>query len=351
MEQNAFPQWQASYAAHRIATFPIRFVDGQKRPAITNYQRIGLRASGQLAEKFGDADMLGFICGARNKITVLDCDSTDEKVLSDALTRHGATPLIVRTASGKFHGYYRHNNERRRIRPWRDRAIDILGGGVAVLPPSRIATRSYQIIAGSLDDLDRLPVMRGLDETFYARADPAPKRITIDSDNVTHGRRNNELFSHCMRHASHCTDFNVLLAQAESFNVHCTPPLDTDEVIHVATNAWSYTHQGRNRFGQTGAWFPTDECNALTAPDRHDALVLLTFLRGQNGPDAEFMIANGLAETLGWQRKRLAATRRLLIELGYISEVRAASSYRGAALYQWKLQTDGRSRFREGGQK
>ena len=28
------------------------------------------------------------------------------------------TPLIVRTGSRIFHAYYRHNHERRRIRPW-----------------------------------------------------------------------------------------------------------------------------------------------------------------------------------------------------------------------------------------
>jgi hypothetical protein len=34
---------------------------------------------------------------------VLDIDTTDERVLADAIYRHGATPIIIRTASGKFH--------------------------------------------------------------------------------------------------------------------------------------------------------------------------------------------------------------------------------------------------------
>jgi hypothetical protein len=37
----------------------------------------------------------------------------------------------------------------------------------------------------------------------------------------------------------------------------------------------------------------------------------LTFLRAQHGPNNTFMVADGLAETLGWTRKRLAhASRR-----------------------------------------
>jgi hypothetical protein len=80
--------------------------------------------------------------------------------LADALNRHGSSPLIVRTASGKWHGYYRHNGERRQIRPVRDVPIDILGGGYAVAPPSRFTKGEYEFIQGTLDDLACLPFMR-----------------------------------------------------------------------------------------------------------------------------------------------------------------------------------------------
>jgi hypothetical protein len=74
--------------------------------------------------------------GARSNVTVLDVDIGDERVLSDALARHGETPLVVRSGSGKYHAYYRHNGERRRIRPWRGLPIDLLGeGGLVVAPP------------------------------------------------------------------------------------------------------------------------------------------------------------------------------------------------------------------------
>ena len=74
-------------------------------------------------------------------------------------------PLVVGSGSGKYHAYYRHNGERRRIRPWRGLPIDLLGeGGLVVAPPSKATEgRQYEIIQGGLDDLDRLPVLRDLD--------------------------------------------------------------------------------------------------------------------------------------------------------------------------------------------
>ena len=326
-----FTAWQAKYAAHKIATFPLR---DDKVPAIRGYSRVGLRASRQLADKFPAAAALGFMCGTRSKVTVLDADTTDERVLADALGQHGDTPLIVRTASGRWHAYYRHAGERRRIRPWRDRPLDVLGAnGLVVAPPSMIARGTYKIVQGSLDDLDRLPAMRGLADAFYVR--PVKPALNHTAANVPLGRRNSELFDHCMRRAPKCLGFDELLATAETFNMRCAPPLDAAEVLRVANNAWRYTHQGRNRFGQHGAWLPTDLCNALTAPGRQDVLVLLTYLRGNNGPDATFMIANGLAETLGWPRKRLAEARRLLLRLRYARQVRAPSSGYGPALFRW----------------
>jgi hypothetical protein len=130
---------------------------------------------------------------------VLDVDTTDETVLSDALARHGASPLIVRTGSGKFHAYYRHNGERRRIRPWQELPIDIIGGGVAVAPPSKVLKGDYKIIHGHIDDLDRLPLAKGLkDVQQYLH-----KSNYSDTDTglVQEGRRNATLWEHCMRNA------------------------------------------------------------------------------------------------------------------------------------------------------
>jgi hypothetical protein len=130
----AFASAQVLYAEHGIATFPLR---ENKRPAIRGYNRVGLRGSHELARKFADATALGFLTDANSGVTGLDIDIADETVFADALQRHGETPIKVRTGSGKFHAWYRHNGERRRIRPFGDLPIDLLGrGGLIVAPPS-----------------------------------------------------------------------------------------------------------------------------------------------------------------------------------------------------------------------
>src|SRR5262249_39739667 len=148
-----------------------------KRPAIKRYASVGLRGSQELALKFANAHGLGFMCGPRSRITVLDIDSTDERLLADALGRHGASPLIARTASRKWHVYYRHANERRRVRAWDGRPLDLLGNGLVVAPPSVTQHGGrYEFVAGNLDDLERLPRMRGLSPELYkaSAANPLP---------------------------------------------------------------------------------------------------------------------------------------------------------------------------------
>ena len=137
---------QQEYAEHRIATFP---VGTDKRPAITNYQRVGLRASEALAARYGNSSGLGFMTSARSRIAVLDVDSTVERIFADALSRFGDTPVKVQTGSGKFHALYRFNGECRRIRKIGEAPIDILGaGGYVIAPPSVTAKGTYRFIEG-----------------------------------------------------------------------------------------------------------------------------------------------------------------------------------------------------------
>ena len=100
-----FAQWQPVYADHNIPTFPCR---PDKRPAVRNYGSFGLRASAQIVQSFPTADAFGFMCGPRSKITVLDVDSKDERILSDAINKHGNTPIIARSGSGHYQAWYKH---------------------------------------------------------------------------------------------------------------------------------------------------------------------------------------------------------------------------------------------------
>jgi hypothetical protein len=329
---------QQEYAEHHIATFP---VGTDKRPAITNYQRVGLPGSANLAAKFGNASGLGFMTNARNRIAVLDVDSTDERVFADALSRYGETPIKVQTGSGKFHGLYRFNGERRRIRPVGEAPIDILGtGGYVIAPPSVTAKGMYRFIEGGLDDLDKLPVMRGLPPEAYGQQKPL---LTSTRPREVEGGRNNAAFDHCMRVAAktRCLNlsnedgFNLVLGAAHEFNAKCLlPSLKEDEVVKIAQSAWNYEQRGDNRFGQPWVIFSIIEADHLIRGDT-DLFLLLSFLKTHNGPNSEFLIANGLSEIFRWSRQRLASTRHRLEEQGYVRQTKPATRYTGAALYKW----------------
>src|SRR5262245_34055923 len=198
---------QAAYARHGLALFPMHLdKDGSKKPLVRNYQRIGTRAGATLTKRFGDATAFGFVCGERSRITVLDIDDTDERVLAGALDRHGRTPLVIKTARRRFQAWYRWNGERRQIRPNPRRPIDILGAGVVVAPDSSGPHGQYQIIEGRLDDLDRLPTLA----SFSADANGEPGAMTAGSG------RNNWLFRKLGREAHYCDDFDSLLDRART---------------------------------------------------------------------------------------------------------------------------------------
>ena len=324
--QCTFGLWQAAYSEQGIATFPVSITNEQKKPAIKGWQDVDLARSAELALKFPNSDAFGFCLGMQSGITVLDVDTNDERVFLEALEQFGKTPIIVRSAKGNYQAWYRHNGESRRIRPFEARAIDVLGAGFVVAPPSRGITSRYQFIAGGLDDLGSLPVMIGLD---------IAKQPQLAVGGVAEGQRNESLFRLCMKAAHHCDDFDGLLDVARTRNAEFLPPLLDDEVIKVATSAWGYTERGKNRFGTPGAFFPADEASHLIATDQ-DGLVLLAFLRANNRPGRTFMVSNGLADQLQWPRKRLAATRTRLTGR-YIRQVRRASQGR-PALYCWTAQ-------------
>ena len=313
-----FRGMQPIYAEHGIATFPVAMVGDRKKPLVSHYERVGLRASTEFAKKFGDATMLGFVAGRRNGITLFDYDvANDERGFAAALDHFGDSPLKVRTASGKFHALYRYNGEGRRVRQLGELPVDILGGGVIVGAGSVIPGKgTYEIIEGSLADIPYLPKLRNLPPWIYEAPanDPSPTATAI----ITEGKRDHSLFRDCLgvaattRGISKEEGFVAVLRAANEFNAKCDPPLEEAEVMHAVNSAWDYEIRGLNRVGQHGVWFETSEANALITSDQ-DAFVLLSYRRAHNGPDRIYMCANGLHEVLGWRRQRLAAARDRLI--------------------------------------
>jgi hypothetical protein len=327
-KSGAFAEFQPRYAAIGIPTFPFTASGEHKRPLVRRYNSVGLPASGQLAMKFLDADGLACMAGARNKITVVDIDAhgaEGERLLADALGTYGPSPFITRTGSGGFHAYYRHNGESRRIRPEPHKPVDLLGGGVVVLPPSRGTSRHYEIIQGTLDDLPALTSIR-------RPAEPEPAHRASGADD---GRRNNTLFHICMVEAHHCDDHETLLDVGRKENAKMTTPMDDAEVMKITASAWSYEEQGLNfvGIGQSVA-VSHDEIDLMSREP--DAFMLLCLLRRHHW-NRTFVIANAMADTMpggGWRRQRFTAARAVLERERKILPIRAATRW-GPALYRW----------------
>jgi hypothetical protein len=327
-EKGTFAWWQPIYADYNIPTFPLR---EDKRPAIRGFNKVGLRGSAQLAFKFIEAPAIGFMCGDFNKIAVGDIDATEERVLADFLSRHGDTPIIALTASGKFHAWYRFNGELRSIRPWPGLPIDILGAnGFVVAPPSKVGGGEYQFIRGDLIDIDRLPVMQNLDPDLYIASPQklASAKLVSPMRGLRAGDgRNKELFRTIGPIAREVYAENkgidVLLDAAMKHNRDCEQPLAIEEVGKIVKQVWKMTTEHRNWIGR-GSDRRTEVFSFITG--NIDAFGLLEFLRVNEGASARFWIANGLAETFGWDRKRLARARDCLIDLGYIRQIKQAWS-------------------------
>lgn len=324
-----FAHWQAEYAKRGIATFPVRIEGKDKRPAVKHYLRIGKEASRQFAQKFGGSEAFGFALKP-NHITVLDVDTQDESVLADAMARHGRSPLIVRSGSGNFQAWYRHNGEKRLVRPWDGLPIDVLGNGYVVAPPSKATHGSYQIIEGSLDDLEHLPCLRNLSLDAKPANEPAAERIG-------EGKRNRALFDFCMKTALACRGREELLAKARCYaDETFAPSLPDGEIVQTVDSAWDYTERGLNRYGTRRIEIAHHEVDDLMM--KHpDAFLLRTILQRHHW-GRDFVAANKMAEMMpggGWTTKRFAAARKVLEDGGYIKLVRRASKKAGPALYRW----------------
>ena len=63
---------------------------------------------------------------------------------------------------------------------------------------------------------------------------------------------------------------------------------------------------------------------------------MFSVLRAENGPNAEFWIADGLAGKFGWPRSLVPRARKLMLEEDLIERIRKAG--KGApAVFRWRF--------------
>jgi len=309
-----FADIQRAYGEHGVDCYPLK---ADKTPAVRAYDRIGAAYSMHLAVRFTDAMAAGFCAGHRNRVTVIDIDSTDDQLVEEVEARFGKSPLHVTTPSGSRHLYYRHRGEARRPRALPD--VDILGAGNVVCAGSETAKGRYRIERGSLDDLDRLPRL--------AAKGAAPQR----PERVQPGERNTELYRYLARHTVHCDTLDALLDVARTWaDRQLAEPLPDAEIVKTATSAWR-RRGGRKLFMQHVVG---SSIYARLAANT-DALALWAHLSIENGPSATFYIADGLGKAMGWPTRFVPAARKALLDMGLVECVRRHRKG-AAALYRWR---------------
>jgi hypothetical protein len=195
-----------------------------------------------------------------------------------------------------------------------------------VAPPSEAHGCHYEFIQGSLDDLDRLPVIRNLDAHLYKT--PAPKQDPEHRQpaaRFARARRPNAALFNAIGPVArdiHAVGGlrETLLDVAMSHNAECDLPMTVEEVSRVVDNVWKMTIEHRNWIGRSGD--RKTEVGSFSGDA--DAFYLLEFLRANEGASSTFWIANGLADKFGWPLRRLVSARARLIALSYISMVKPA---------------------------
>jgi hypothetical protein len=306
-----FASWQPRYAEFGIPTFPVR-IGSDKKPRTNGFLNVGIGGSRQLAIKFPTDDAFGFVPGKRTRITVLDIDSISERERDDAFSRHGEPAIVVRTPSGGWHGWYRHAGERRRIRPWGPaRPIDVLGGGYVVAPPSQGPHGCYEFVKGELEDVPRLAPLRGVDLAPAAA-------VTMGGTLVQEGERHKTLLRYCQEQARHCDDLEQLIDVARIYAENnldmtgMTHAYSDAQVIDAASWAWALEVKGLNLVGRGGATVVRHGVVDSIAASDPDAYALWSILWRHNSDRREFILANAMADGLGWDLRRFKRARSRL---------------------------------------
>ena len=330
-----FAESQPRYAEHGIATFP---VNDEKKPLVARYADIGIKASGQLAldPRFADCENLAFMAGKHSRVTVVDVDTEDENVWREAERVFGPTPLWVRTGRGHLQMLYRHNGEKRDTNSKFLGCIDLLGDGQVLGFPSQRG-QGYINIRGNLDDLNRLPVLRGLD-----RLTPANDR------RITTGTRHNRMLAYLRTQAQYCDDLSQLIDVGitfadDVFDRTGGHDFTNDEIKRLARNVWDWTQErigarqyyvGKGRYLQL-----SHDAIDKVLPLGADATMLFMYLKRRSDHRSKLVVANDMRLTMPdgeWTLARFRKARQKLIDAAILTETRKASTWHGPATYAWQ---------------
>lgn len=308
------------YARHGMAVVPCE----GKRPLV-RWQKMTRGTTAQLLPRWCQdhpAANVGLLTG-QSRITVVDIDTADASTVADCEQRFGPTPLVARTPRGGTHLFFRSSGERSAAKI-DGQPIDIRGlGGFLVVPPSdRADGRRYEFVRGSVEDLERLPVVR--------RGAIGERNLPLKDwkhgfgyrAKISEGRRNDTLFRLALLEARDCATGDELEARMLIHNEACEPSLPYEEIKTISASAWRYEQRGQNFVGKGARVFlSVAELDRLTkSPDA--AVLLLALRKAHLGVNVEFAISPaGLSaegQFKGWSKARLRNARDFLTSMGSV---------------------------------
>lgn len=325
----AFAEAVEIFTAQGIGVIPTRR-ETPAMPMVKHPDRFGVPASRRLVEnpRFEEANA-AIWAGRHSRLTIVDIDSKEPAHVAEAIKAFGDTPLKVSTPSGGMHLYYRHAGEQRRIRPFgKSLPLDILGNGVAVVPPSsreptgKKAGGSYRVIEGNLAALDVLPSLRAgtMPPNRFAENFPTDGTPPDSMGELREGDgRDNALFA-CARALAMASATEVKLIEAVLIeNSRMAEPLPDVVARAKAASAWRYKVEGR-LLGQ-GARIALGTCDeVLLCASYPPAFTLLAYLRCNHASSRrEFAVPpNALGPILSQSPMTTRKARDWLIRAGFL---------------------------------
>jgi hypothetical protein len=226
------------------------------------------------------------------------------------------------------HLYYRHDGEGREIKPDERHPIDELGGGLCIAPPStKPAGGGYAWLRGGLPVIPNLPKIRrgAIQKPRDVERVPAGPRVPI-------GQRNAQLFRYCRQIVGYCDDLDQLIDAARTWSdSKCVEPMPEAEIVKTANSVFKF-QGGRKQVMRHIVESPLYKRLIANV----EVWALFSYLATENGPNAEFMVADGLGPARGWPQRFVPKARRALLDMGAIKCVRFPR--KGVpALYRWNL--------------
>ena len=320
-----------AYARLGLITFPVR---GKDKPMVERWHQAGrswwraYRKRSNLA-----AANIGVLDGTPEGIVRIDIDAPSPALLAKALAEHGDSPIIVETASGKYHIWYRWNGEVRKIRPFGlDVPIDLLGaGGFGVAPPSNLpGLGSYKFIRGDLSHFHMLPTIRAgsLPSICYGNSTSsleatAQEQPPITWADVREGTRNDTLFRETL-HLLKALPVVAAMDAAKKVNAQFSPPLPEGEAMGAIRSAMDKHLNGDNWNGGPANVVFSAPSLVLFKGDG-DASLLWAFIETWHAArGSEFALApeamHSANKIEGWTPYQYRRAIRALITLGLLRQ-------------------------------